>query len=105
MPPTKPTGSGNPFGVQLLKIGKSLDGRWVASSFRTVKVVWLNYCALHAHFVSVSSNEKLNSKERAQYTGMADNLSSTAFLLNLARVFDALEELSELSTGRFTHNA
>jgi len=55
--------------------------------------------------VSGSSDGKLNSKERAQYKGMADKLSSTAFLLNLALMFDALKELSELSesTGRFTH--
>ena len=85
------------LGVQLLKIWKILDMRWVASSFRTVKAVWINYCALHAHFVSGSNDEKLNSKERAQYKGMADKLSSTAFLLNLALMFDALEELSELS--------
>jgi len=72
------------LGVQLLKIGKMLDVRWVASSSRTVKAVWLNYCALHAHFVSTSSDVKLNSKEGAQCEGMADKLSSTAFLLNLA---------------------
>ena len=55
--------------------------------------------------MSGSSDGKLNSKERAQYKGMADKLSSTAFLLNLALMFDALKELSELSesTGRFTH--
>lgn len=85
------------LGVQLLKIGKILDVRWVASSFRTVRAVWVNYCALHAHFTSASSDQKLDSKERAQYKGMADKLSSTAFLLNLALMFDALEELSELS--------
>jgi len=61
-----------------------LDVRWVASSSRTVKAVWLNYCALPSHFVSGSSYVKLNSKERAQYTGMADKLSSTEFLLNFA---------------------
>jgi len=89
--------SASELGVQLLKIGKFLDVRWVASSFRTVKAVWQNYSALHAHFLSASSDNKLNSKERAQYKGMADKLSSTAFLLNLALMFDALEELSELS--------
>ena len=64
-----------------MKIGKMLDVRWVASSFSTVKAVRLNYCALHAHFVSGSSDVKLNSKERAQYTGMADKLSSTEFFI------------------------
>jgi len=47
--------------------------------------------------MSASSDQKLDSKERAQYKGMANKLSSTAFLLNLALMFDALEELSELS--------
>jgi len=74
-----------------------VDVRWVAFSFYTVKAVCVNNCVLHADFMSASSNEELNSKDRAQYQGMANKLSSTAFLLNLALIFEALEELSELS--------
>jgi len=47
--------------------------------------------------MAASSDQKLDRKDRAQYKGMADKLSSTSFLLNLALMFDALEELSELS--------
>jgi len=33
-------------GTELLKIGRIIDVRWVASSFRTVKAVWNDYAAL-----------------------------------------------------------
>ena len=85
------------LGVHLLKISQILDVLCVASSFRTVRAVWIKYTALHAHFMAASSDHKLDRKDRAQYKGMADKLSSTSFLLNLALTFDAFEELSELS--------
>jgi len=36
-------------------------------------------------------------KERSQFTGLANKLSSVPFLLNLGLMFDALEELKDLS--------
>ena len=53
------------LGIQLLKIGKILDVRWVASSLCIVRDMWVNYCALYAHFMPASSDQKLKSKERA----------------------------------------
>ena len=89
--------SANDLDVQLLKIGKILDVRWVASSFRTVRAVWNNFIALHGHFVSSENSRTLDSKERAQFKGLANTLATSQFLLNLALMYDALEELSELS--------
>ena len=83
-------------GVELLKIGRVLDVRWVASSFRTVRAVWTSYPALFHHF-SQAAVEGTDSKERSQFKGLAAKLSTSAFLLNLAVMYDALEELSELS--------
>ena len=37
-------------GDQVLKIGRVLNTRWVASSFRTVSSVWKNYVHLCGHF-------------------------------------------------------
>jgi hypothetical protein len=85
------------LGVELLKIGKVLDVRWVASSFRTVRAVWVSYAALYKHFSSAADDTSLDSKDRAQFKGLAAKLSSSTFLLNLALMYDALEELSELS--------
>ncbi len=84
-------------GAELHKIGRVLDVRWVASSSRTVRAVWTCYPALHTHFVQSAGNYTLDSKERAQYRGMADKLESAVFLKNVAVMLDALEELADLS--------
>ncbi|KAK4883004.1 hypothetical protein RN001_006323 [Aquatica leii] len=36
--------------VQILKVGKFFDIRWVASNYKTVNAVWNNFFALFAHF-------------------------------------------------------
>lgn len=83
--------------VQLLSIGKMLDTRWVASSVRTVRAVWQSFAALHKHFVCASQDTFRDSKERAVYSGLAQRLSCRNFISNLAVMFDALQELAELS--------
>jgi hypothetical protein len=50
-------------------------------------------CTLRAN----CRNYTLDSKERAQYRGMADKLESAVFLKNIAVMLDALEELADLS--------
>jgi len=60
------------IGAELHKIGRVLDVRWVASSSRTVRAVWTCYPALLAHFVQSAGDYTLDSKEHAQYRGMAD---------------------------------
>ena len=83
--------------VQLLHIGKVLDTRWVASSVRTVRAVWQSFAALHRHFTQASEDPKRDSRERAVYNGLAQRLCCCNFVSNLALMYDALEELSELS--------
>jgi hypothetical protein len=86
------------MGFELNKIGRVLDVRWVASSFRAVNAVWLSYGALHEHFSQQSHNyTELDSKERATYAGLRSKLESSVFLKNLALMSDALEELADLS--------
>jgi hypothetical protein len=85
-------------GAELHKIGRVLDVRWVASSYRAVKAVWTSYPALYAHFVKASTDYMtMDSKERSQYKGLATKLESAVFLKNIAVMLDALEELSDLS--------
>ena len=83
--------------MQLLRIGKVLDTRWLASSVRTVKAVWERYPALYRHFQTALSDSVRDSRERAMYCGLAERLSSKEFVSNLAVMFDALQELAELS--------
>lgn len=83
--------------IQLCKIGRVLDNRWVASSFRTVKAVWKSYPALHKHFTHAAEDASRDSTTRGSYNGLAKRLSSYAFVNNLGLMHDALQELSELS--------
>jgi hypothetical protein len=83
--------------VQLLRIGRLLNVRWVASSCRTVKAVWESYLALYTHFQQKSGDKSLDSNERAKFSGMASKLANPSFIKNLGLIYDALEELADLS--------
>ena len=63
-------------GSQVLKIGRVLNTRWVASSFRAVKAVW---------------------------GGLAHGMQSKEFLCDLGLMYDALSELANLSQQLQTH--
>lgn len=80
--------------TQLLKIGKVLSTRWVASSYRTVLAVWNNYEALYQHFQAKIAEK---DKQAAMYEGLNRRIQSPEFLLDLALMCDVLFELSELS--------
>lgn len=83
--------------TQLLSIGRLLDTRWVASSYRTLKAVWQSYSALSNHFQYASNDMKRDTKDRACYKGLLLKLTSEDFLLDMATMLDALQELAELS--------
>ncbi|KAL4082353.1 hypothetical protein QTP88_030035 [Uroleucon formosanum] len=80
-----------------LKIGRVLDVRWVASSYRTVKVVWKMYPALYKHFKEASEDKYRDQKTRSKYKGLCKRLESLQFLSDLALMCDVLSELSQLS--------
>ena len=61
--------------VQLCKIGRVLDNRWVASSFRTVEAVWKSYPALHKHFTHASADGSRDRTSRDTYSGMEKKVS------------------------------
>ena len=83
--------------TQITRIGKVLDVRWVASSCRTVKAVWNSYTALAKHFDDKSKDFSLDGKERSKYSGMLKKLQNPIFIKNLGLMYDALEELADLS--------
>lgn len=69
----------------------------MASSYRAVKAVWVDFAALFAHFDKQSSNLQLDSKERSTFSGLKKTLCGFTFIKNLAIMCDALEELAHLS--------
>ncbi|KAK1898678.1 E3 SUMO-protein ligase KIAA1586 [Dissostichus eleginoides] len=91
-------------GSQVLKIGRVLSTRWVASSFRSVKAVWTSYEALNRHFENAAGDQTRSSKERQTYRGLARRMQSKEFLCDLGLMFDALSELANLSQQLQAHS-
>jgi len=80
-----------------------LDNRWVASSFRTVKAIWNLYYPLYCHLIKASEDASRNSSEKQTFKGLEMKLASSSFVVNLATMYDCLEELSlDLQDGKIT---
>lgn len=85
--------------VQVKKIGRVLNTRWVASSFRTVAAVWNNFQALAAHFKAGAdpASQKFEQALKSKYSGLLKKLCSPQFVQDLGLMYDCLEELKFLS--------
>uniref|UniRef100_A0A8C5MRD2 Uncharacterized protein n=1 Tax=Leptobrachium leishanense TaxID=445787 RepID=A0A8C5MRD2_9ANUR len=83
--------------VQILKIGKVFTVRWVASSQRAIRAVWESYPALHSHLVKASTSSEHTTKQKSVFSGLNKVLTSEEYLLNLAGVADAVQEMGLLS--------
>ena len=82
---------------QLYRIGRILDVRWVASSCRSVKAVWQSYSALFLHFSDKLHDASTDAREMAKFSGMVRKFQNPVFIKNLGLMYDALEELADLS--------
>lgn len=83
--------------TELLKIGRVLSTRWVASSFRCVSAVWRSYEALVNHFKEASNDPTRDGKDKSMFDGLLKKITETNFILQLGLMADALQELSDLS--------
>jgi hypothetical protein len=83
--------------IQLLKIGRILSTRWVASSFRSVSAVWENFEASVRDFKEAENDPTRDKKYRCMCQCLQRKITSTEFILDLGLMFDALQELSELN--------
>ena len=79
---------------QLKKIGRILDTQWVSSSFRTVSAEWNNFQLLCVHFKKASGDSQRISKDKATFLGLLRRMSSPEFIIDLALMFDTLNEFS-----------
>jgi hypothetical protein len=93
--------------VELLKIQRVFDVRWVFSSFVAVKAVLRDYAALVAHFTKCASSQTGGraSKERAKYRGLLTKMKSWFFLSETCMLKDALRCLKQLSLYLQSHEA
>ena len=83
--------------VRLLKVVRTFDVLWVASSFRSVCAIWQSYPALVSHFQLCSTDSNRNARERAKCGGLHNKLSKWFFVAELAIIKDALEPIKSLS--------
>lgn len=82
--------------VELMKVQRIFDVRWVFSSFVSVKAILRNYCTLFTHFVQCASPEHDRScKDRS--SGLAKKLQSWYFVSETCMLKDALRCLKQLS--------
>ena len=65
--------------VELLKVRKVFDTRWVFSSFLAMRVIWQDFPALHQHFINCSQDQTRLSKERSKYQGLATKIKHGFF--------------------------
>ena len=83
--------------TQVYRIGRILNVRRVASSCRTVKAIWQSYSALSLHFSEKAQATGSDTKEKSKFAGMVNKFENPVFIRNLGLMFDALEELADLS--------
>ena len=87
----------NSIALQCLAIGRVLNVRWVASSLRTIKAVWIQYPALYKHFSDSANDKSRSTKDKSTYEGLRARLTSNQFVSNMGIMYDALVELADVS--------
>lgn len=85
--------------VELLKVQKIFDVRWVFSSYVAIKAVLRDYPALVAHFTKCACPKTgcRTSKEQSKYRGLLTKLKSWFFLSETCMLKDTLRCLKQLS--------
>jgi len=80
-------------------IGRVLNTRWVASSFRTVAAVWQDFEAVARPFKEVADpkSKQYDSGIANRYVALRKKLCSPQFVSDVAVMYDSLEELKLLS--------
>lgn len=84
------------LGIEMRKIGRIFDVRWLSSSYQTVDAVYKSLPALVAHLLQ-SAEKATTSKDRAKAQGMAKKMQSWLFVVELGLMRDLLEVLKSLS--------
>ena len=85
----------NEVGVELLRVGRMFDVRWVFSSFQAVRALWRDFPALSKHLSdSVPSR---SGRDKAKYSGLVNKMTTFMFVAELALLKDCLRELKSLS--------
>ena len=86
------------FLIELMRVQKVFNVRWVFSSFTSVKALLRNFPALFRHFSQLSSPEsERKSKEKSKFSGFAKKLQSWYVIAESCMLKDALRCLQFMS--------
>jgi len=83
--------------LQIFKIGRVFDVRWLMSSFSAVNAIWKDLAPLQSHMVSLSKDSTTSAKDRAKFLGLHKKLQTWKVVAELGLLWDALHELSRFS--------
>ena len=83
--------------MELRKVGKIFDVRWLASSYVSIDAVLKSVRALVCQLENASNDRSSTTKDRAKADGMSKKLHSWTFLAELALMKDILSVLKDLS--------
>ena len=59
--------------------------------------MWKSYTALHEYFCEKAIDASCDGKEKSKFAGMVRKLDNSTFVKNLVLMYEALEELPDLS--------
>ena len=83
--------------IQILKLGKVFDVRWLMSTYNSVNALWTDLAALQKHMDLLSNDCSILGKEKAKFSGLGKKLKSWLVVSELALMRDALNELRRFS--------
>ena len=84
-------------GIQLLRVSKIFDVRWVFSTYTAIRALWRNYPALYKHFSEQASSADRSGAEKAKFNGLAKKMATYTFISEIGLLKDLLRELKTLS--------
>ena len=83
--------------LQIFKIGRVFDVRWLMSSFSAVNAIWRDLAPLQNHMIYLSKDSATSAKDRAKFLGLHKKLQTWKVVAELGLLRDALRELSRFS--------
>lgn len=83
--------------VQLLKVKKIFDVRWVFSSYVAMKAFLRNFEALHTMLVKAADDNTRTAKERSKYLGLSKKMQNWFVVAEACLIKDTLRVLKQLS--------
>lgn len=84
--------------LQILKIGRVFDVRWLMSTCSAVNAIWRDLAALQSHMDFLSKDGSTAVKDRAKFSGLHRKLQTWKVVAELGLMRDAVHELSRDSS-------